>query len=382
MIFNTALLSILMVGSLHAEAVTCTGTNIDTNFRFGLGASSASSFLDASGNFYVAGSAYKPTNGQAISHWVTRQSKDGGHTWKLVDDFMYETNVSGEDIFPALCSDPSGNIYAAAYGYSSKSGQRWIVRQSKDAGATWNSIDDFQLQPSKRSKATGVCSDANGHLYVAGYASGKNGNYYGVVRKSSDAGATWTTADTFVNAEFNGITTDAQGNVYAVGYAFPQGGGSIHFCVRKSGDGGATWATVDYYQLNGQYSSGSGITADANGNIYAVGVANNCGVVRKSSDQGATWTTVDQTQAAAYRSITTDSNGTLYVCGNSTDSQGQYWLTKRSADQGATWETVDSYQIKKGAKVMIAKSIGTDSEGNVITAGNANGWLVRKLSCQ
>lgn len=374
---------------------TCSGTVVD-KFRFRpiSGFSAASSCgKDSQGNLFVTGCAYDHN----IAHWVTRKSTDNGTTWVTKDDFQYQTGAATHsDIYPDFGTS-AGNLYTVGFGYDSGGAKHWVVRKSADDGETWITVDDFQLAAGVSAVAVGFAADANGVLYVVGNAIDRAANTFWIVRKSGDKGKTWKTVDKFqigphTTAEACAVTTDSNRNVYVSGSIGTSTGHS--WVVRKSSDLGLTWQTADTYMHDDQYTSSWGIAADTLGNVYAVGYGYSgkgaVWIVRKSADDGQTWANVDEFQLAPdliswARTVAIDDGGNVYVGGTAKDQADGHWLVKMSSDQGNTWTIVDDFQLKpkNGATV---RGIGFDATGNVFSVGMASDragafWVTRKLTC-
>lgn len=369
---------------------TCTGILIDYYYLKPLRSSSAySSLTDQYGNFFVAGSAADDSN---ASHWIVRKSTNNGLKWITVDDYQYPSgSTNSDDIEPVLGKDIYGNLYVAGSSFDSEGNAHWIVRKSSDDGTTWNTVDDFRTT-GIISIATSFTSDANGNIYVAGYGSTSHSGYHWFVKKSNNAGVTWSVIDNFQlpdkgDAGATSLTADNNGNVYCTGMA------SNQWIVRRSNDNGNIWNTVDNFQGTGDLSAPRAIIADATNNLYVAGTSfkpypnGNVWTVRKSIDSGITWESVDSyqpstAQIADAQAITTDTNGTIYTVGNVQDETGFHWVTRRSTDQGATWSTIDNFQMR-GKPMAVGETIWTDASGNIYTAGMASSrWIVRKVSCQ
>jgi hypothetical protein len=126
----------------------------------------------------------------------------------------------------------------------------WAVLQSTDQGNTWVVRD---LYPAA-SQGHGIAVDSQGTLYTAGIV----GNTW-TTRRSTNAGASWSTTDSFYYTSKGGknagyqsgaysVSFDYLNNVYVAGYADVAGQGS-HWTVRKLPVGGSSWVTSDDFQL-------------------------------------------------------------------------------------------------------------------------------------
>lgn len=157
----------------------------------------------------------------------------------------------------------------------------WSVRRSVKAGATWTTVDSFQDANRTYSAADGIAVDqASGAVYVSGwaqrYVKGLSVINW-VVRRSLNGGATWTTMDKYGSSptalSATGITVDPSGKVFVTGYS-PE---PTRYLVRKGtpgANGAISWVTSDDFQLApGQAARGNGITSDLFGNIFATGRA-------------------------------------------------------------------------------------------------------------
>jgi hypothetical protein len=273
------------------------------------------------------------------------------------------------------------------------------MRKSTDSGATWTTVNDYNLVAGRNASIKAVSVYSSGTVYAAGFANDASNVGHWILRKSTDSGATWSTVSDYnlaggKNANANAIGVDSSGNVYATGYAY-DASNVAHWIVRKSTDSGATWTTVSDYNLAaGKTSSAVALSVDSSGNIYAAGFpsdASNVGhwIVRKSTDSGATWTTVSDYNLAAGKTssaaaLSVDSSGNTYAAGSANDTSNViHWIVRKSTDSGATWATVSDYNLVAAFSAG-ATALSVDSSGNIYAAGyaiDASGichWIVRK----
>lgn len=154
------------------------------------------------------------------------------------------------------------------------------------------------------------------------------GLHAGGIRKSTDGGVTWSSANTgLTDPRVLTLAMDASGPQTLYAGAFSGG-------VFKSVDTGGTWQN-----LPALAGSAVSVTADPNrsGVVYAVVLQNlTNGSIRKSNDGGATWTAVLATTAPIF-SITIDpaNSDTLYA---PTIGRGAF----RSTDGGQQWAPISA----------------------------------------
>jgi hypothetical protein len=161
----------------------------------------------------------------------------------------------------------SGGTSAGVY-LTGRSPVGWLIRKTSDAGGTWSDVGD-----SWPGQASGVCADRAGNLYVAGadFSDPNLGSTW-TVRTSADGGISWSVADT-VSSPFasnaGGVGTDREGNVYVVG-GTSDSDGNQHALIRSNA--GGNWTTADDYQsasTNAVFYDA--FTTDSSGRLYASG---------------------------------------------------------------------------------------------------------------
>ena len=199
---------------------------------------------DSAGNVYVT----VPN----LNTWSIRKGV-GGTSFSTVDTFQPNDSQAN-----AVFVHPTAGVFVAGYGtVTTKKGssQAWMVRRSLDGGAAWTTVDTYQASSGYSATAYGIGADASGNLYVVGNAglssNGRNSGLYWVVRKSANGGATWSTVDTYQlliagNQRALGFASDSLGNLYVAGEALASGGtGPIYWVVRENASGVGSWTTVD-----------------------------------------------------------------------------------------------------------------------------------------
>ncbi len=238
---------------------------------------------------------------------------------------------------------------------------------------TWQNADLYQGIPGLSASATDIGTAVDGTtLFSVGWTTlDTAGNSASIVRKSTDAGLTWATADSYLepgwsSAGYRGFgagTIATGGGLLACGQLWDEATQSKIWLVRESGAGGTTWATVDAYQpVPGAWATcGDVKMSPYTGDVYAVGTGNTGGgnttpfnwTVRKRAAGVANFTTVDTFSAAPFaeaRAVAFHPTAGVLVAGRVGDGTSQRWTVRRSATgQPGTWTTVDAFQESPGS---------------------------------
>lgn len=237
------------------------------------------------------------------------KSVDGGATWKAVNEGLIYPGV------PALALAQNGTLYVGT--------EVAGVFRSVDKGVTWMAVNR-QTNPNINEKIIALCIAPDGTLYAA-----IQSNFYSYagmpideIRRSTDQGATWSTASSGLpqQASISALTLSPNGMLYA----------GTSSGVFRSRDKGATWAAAS----NGLPDKVAEVLALApDGTLYA---GTSGGSVFRSEDQGGTWTRPNGGLTdKAVEALAFAPDGTLYA---GTSGRGVF----RSADKGATWAAASS----------------------------------------
>src|SRR5437763_1666298 len=81
--------------------------------------------------------------------------------------------LAANDWINSVCSDASGNIYAAGW-FSNSSGNRYVAKYN---GSSWSELGGLNGLAAN-GVIESVCSDFSGNIYAGGYFSNSSGNWY------------------------------------------------------------------------------------------------------------------------------------------------------------------------------------------------------------
>jgi hypothetical protein len=236
--------------------------------------------IDSQGNVYVAGYAAQLTTVRnktvATLYWLIRRIGADG---SLAAYDLYDTGGGGLSRVTGIACVGT-DVFAAGI-----SGDRWQVRKSINGGATWSLEDNYRFNASYPSEAHAITADSAGNLYVVGTGRrqvGKGGTAitpgYFIVRKGTGlGGASFQTIDQFElepnrHAAAYGVTVDAAGGLHVTGQAFGTVNGSVtsRFVTRYLSSPSESWVTTDVFSTTGL---GRGIAVGTAGNVFSAGGA-------------------------------------------------------------------------------------------------------------
>jgi len=310
---------------------------------------------DSEGTIYVGGVLAVKGSDQRI--WVIRKSKDLGKSWKTILNYK-----NGGNGLYSLAKDNQGTLYAVGTGGNSARGWYWQVLQSTDEGASWNSVDEFQLTPGGQTLGFSITFDLQGGVYVGGTAKDlatPTQHYHWLIRKSEDHGKTWKTVDDIMGSDTkigeslpHSMTIDS-GIVYATGWITFDGETNGTLITRSSTDQGKTWIDSDHYKyMNKQDAGAYAIFASEKDDLYAAGNQGDgkdfsC-MIRKSADRGQSWKVIDSYKPAKavgcdYWAVASYGD-TVFAAGRSfygSDLATRLGVIRASLDQGRTWQTIN-----------------------------------------
>jgi hypothetical protein len=251
-------------------------------------------------------------------------------------------------------------------------------------GQSWVTADNYSPDSNYLAFGTTICVGGSSNVYAAGTITTTTGDFgervYGVVRRSTNAGASWDTVDSFPDWwEVKASTVSPAGTVVVVGQARTNSE-MPRWLVRLSADGASNWRTVDEYEYApGQQSGAVAVVAGNDGTIYVGGWANGTSaglhwVVRRSVDKGLSWNTVadeTSTRLSPLMAMCRVKAG-LFLTGFSSQVASnqtiESWRIKRNTDNSAAWSDVDTW-LASGSFSCQALGIAEDRNGILLAAG-------------
>lgn len=321
--------------------------------------------LDSSGNVYVTGQSFESW-GTPIDAYVN--SASDGFIAKLDNDgnLLWNTFVgsTGNDWAQAITIDSTGNVYVAgtseatwgnpvnAYSGTTGNDQAYIVKLDADGTRLWNT---FMGSATGNTISRAIALDGKGKVYAGGqsfeswgtpvtaFSGGIEDAFIAQVDANGDR--LW---NTFVGGTGDdviyGLAVDSTDNIIATGFTAaswgspvaPYGGGDFEAFVAKFGSGGVPqWHT---YLGGPGRDSGRSLVADSNDDIVVSGSSTsgwgcasslhagepNDAFVAKLNGQGIRqWNTfVGGSSDDRSSDVSIDSNGNIFLVGNSAGSWG------------------------------------------------------------
>ena len=356
---------------------------------------------------YAVGFAQDATSG----YWVVRRSSNNGNTWSTVNAFK---GGAGRGI----AADPrNGILYTVGVDGNEPEGEgNWIVRKSTNRGVSWTRVDKFvAADPDHHTyQVDRVAVDGKGAIIVVGHDTGDAVPFDPIMRRSTDAGATWTTIP-YAAIPFHafGVFASASGQVFVVGdirSARPTAVGS-RWAVLQSPNGVSGWTVVDAFTLNPANIKASSYASDgevrSDGTVVVVGAANKTGtdpshLIVRTSKLGSlsSWNTTDNYQpfslaagfgSAGEENVTFGNVGRIFTNGKAKDGgsftfsslvrEGKTtvpFITSDDVLEPSTYATDIEFVYSGG---MATLGNGQVVSGSVINRDFRKAWFIRKMSC-
>ena len=319
--------------------------------------------VGTSGKLHAVWHDYAPGN----SEIYYRRSTNGGISWSAVQRLTY---TSGYSAAPAVAVDGSGNPHVVWQDNTSGNAEIYY-KKSTNGGATWTTAKRL-TSTSGLSQNPDIAIDGSGNPHVV-WQDNTPGNVEVYYKKSADGGATW--------AANQRLTWTAGGSVFPVIGAGPSGrihlawqdgsGGNSEIYYKRSTNSGASWTANQRLTWNSGESEAPAIGVLSSGNPHIVWRDNSAGnyevYYRKSSDAGTTWAAGQRLTWTSGISYAPDlavgpTSRLSVVWADSTPGNSEVYV-KRSANWGTSWAA--NKRITWNAGGSEAPAIGVDSSGNL-----------------
>jgi len=299
--------------------------------------------IDSSGNLHLVWADHTPGNYEIYY----KKGTDGGATWTSSQRLSW---ASGSSYSPAIAVDSYGRVHVVwadhRYGNS-----EIYYKKSVDGGGTWTPSQRLTLT-SGSSRIPSIAVDSFDNLYFV-FTDETPGNAEIYYKKSTDGGATWTTAQRLTVTPGESwapdIAIDSSDNLHIVWRDDTPGNREIYY--KKGTDGGTTWTTSQRLSVTpGDSQEEPAIAIDSSGNLHVVWYDSTPGnfeiYYKKSADGGTTWTAdqrlTENSGESRDPTIAIDSSNNIYIVWSDHPfaPMGPWTFDlfyKKSADGGATW---------------------------------------------
>ena len=371
-------------------------------------ASNTTVISDATGKLFRAPSIAINNSGYAVAGWdvqdvggndfvVVGISNDFGATWPMVSTLDIFNPDSGSNTRPRVALDSSNHAIVTWH--------RWVPGYWEVKVATFGiSPTVITLLDPNVSTAPGrpeIAMDNSGHAIIIWQFYDGVTSYFPKVARSSDFGATWTTATTLDSSNpsdneiYAQIAMDNAGNVI-IAWSY-RTGGSYYTRIARSSDFGATWSdftTLDQANPSSERTFPQ-ISMDNSGNAVLAWMFRTGGSrftkTAKSSDFGATWSSITQLDSLfpsaenIFPTITMDTSGNAIVTWNYRTVVSRFVKTAKSSDFGANWSSVTTLDPSNPASSQMFTQVEMDDFGNAIIVwdhdtGAGNIWQVKRAN--
>lgn len=234
--------------------------------------------MDAAGNIYVAGSRGGSANkGDDGFLTIKYNSKTGAVIWAHINDGAGNGSAGPSD----MCVDAAGNVYVTGGGGPTSHGTEWYtIKYNTNGDQQW---EDAYTNSAAGEQPSAIAVDANGNVFVTGYSYSDDGvRSIATIKYNASGSRVWVK---YYNGDDNDggaigvdIAVDADGNVYVTGYASYTGTG--HDLVILKYDNNGTQLSSNRYD-GPQNDEPVSMVLDADANIY---IAAKSGVLNHGLD--------------------------------------------------------------------------------------------------
>ncbi|MEK2646147.1 sialidase family protein [Bdellovibrio sp. BCCA] len=305
----------------------------------------------------------------------------------LDESFVMETpQTYGDQNYPTSGTKLSdGTLLIGTIIVDSAGGWEWtVVQRSSDNGITWNVADHYRPYNEGEAHILAMSSHLNS-AYSCGYQWDSD-NYDAIhwyVRRSTDSGLTWTSADVDTELDIESLcqstaTSPSTGYVYAAGYDSRGPGNTNRWVLKESKDQGQTWSIIYTQDVNTYNAQILHVRVAPDNTIWFIAQNASGKAVLYKGTFATSWSFADMnvdlgnvatSNYQGYGELQIINNTTAYLSSNF----GSYsWNIKRTTDGGVTWAEIYNYG-SMSTKVGEVEVLG---DGTIVSIGTyyPPGW--------
>lgn len=282
----------------------------------------------------------------------------------------------------AMAVDYAGNIIVTGFSTGTGSGHDYLTVKYNPQGETlWTRR--YSSSGNAPDEACAVAVDAAGNVYVTGQSRQGNHEVALTIKYSSTGLQQWVCpvagfgADS--NAAARAIALDANGNVYICGYAQDSTGGTNYLVAKLTGTGTVAYVARYDGPANGA-DTAHALTADAAGNVYVTGSSAGAGTgldfatIKFDAHGDTVWVARYNGPGNANdiaRALVLDGSGNLLVAGQSWGSGTVFdYATIKYLPAGDTaWVRRYNHTPTNGVDIPYALTV--DAADNVYVTGSS-----------
>ena len=260
------------------------------------------------------------------------------NTWTVLGNMGVNNSVT------TICTDGSGNVYAAGQ-FTNSSGGHFVLKWD---GTTWTNIGLNANNTIRR-----LCSDQNGRLYAIGDFTDANNNYY-IARWD---GSNWTNIYNTIrpyagNFPFTALYVDNGGTMFASNGSLDE---NDKFYVEMYNGN----ALVQLGSINANWGIFA-LTSDISGNLFAAGSFTDQYYYYVAQWNGSGWNNIGLNVDSEIDGLCSNGQGHIFAKGGFTNSSGKFYV--------AEWDGHSWTDIGLNANDYIV-TICFDQENNLYAAG-------------
>jgi len=294
----------------------------------------------------------------------------------------YNGSANGVDTATATAVDAQGNVFVTGYAQEQGNGLDYVTLKYNSAGVLlWRAA--YNGPADQDDQATALALDSAGNVYVTGASRGSSSGWdYATIKYDSNGNRLWT-------ARYNGagqddaaaaLAVDASGNVYVTGSSKNSSGHFTSVTIKYDHNGSQAWLSR-YVGPGNSDDEGQALALDAAGNVYVTARSKGNGTdfdyaTIKYGNNGA------QLWAARYNGpgngpdsptkVAVDGAGNVYVAGSSKGSNSDLDYATLKYDSSGRQLWAARYNGPINQADQAA-GLAVDGSGNVFGTGASKG---------